>query len=100
MFHIICALAKAGQVQTRLDNYANHKSYLSSANVETLVSGPLLDDDGEAIIDSFFLVEADCKEDVIEFNTNDPFAKIGLWQSVSIHAFNKHVDNRDTGAAS
>lgn len=99
MFYIIHALDKPGQVQTRLDNYADHKSYLSSAGIKTLVSGPLLDDDGETMIGSFFLVEAERKEDVVAFNADDPFAKIGLWRSVSIHAFNKRVDNRVSGSA-
>ena len=100
MFYIIHALDKPGQTQTRLENYADHKSYLSSASIKTLVSGPLLDDDGETMIGSFFLLEADSKEDVIRFNANDPFARIGLWQSVSIHAFNKRVDNRVKDAPS
>jgi hypothetical protein len=75
MFYIIHALDKPGQTQTRLDNYADH------------------------MIGSFFLLEADTKEEVIRFNENDPFARIGLWQSVSINAFNKRVDNRVTDAA-
>ncbi|MEX3992679.1 YciI family protein [Paraburkholderia sp. EG286A] len=97
MFFIIHALDKPDHVQSRLDGYADHKAYLSSASIKTLVSGPLLADDGETMIGSFFLVEADKKADVIKFNANDPFAKIGLWQNVSIHQFNKRVDNRDMG---
>jgi uncharacterized protein YciI len=92
MFFIIHALDKPGQTQTTLDNYADHKSYLSSASIKTIVSGPLLDDDGVTMIGSFFLLEADSKEEVIRFNANDPFGRIGLWQSVSINAFNKRVD--------
>jgi uncharacterized protein YciI len=100
MFYVIHALDKPGQAQTRLDNYADHKSYFSNANIKTVVSGPLLDDDDETKIGSFFLIEAERKKDVIEFNANDPFARIGLWQSVCIHAFNKRVDNRDDSGAS
>ena len=65
MLYVIHALDKPGRTQTRLDNYADHKSYISSASIKTLVSGPLLDDDRETMIGSFFLVEADSKEDVI-----------------------------------
>jgi uncharacterized protein YciI len=46
------------------------------------------------MIGSFFLVEAGSKEDVIEFNRNDPFNAAQVWQQVSIHAFLKRVDNR------
>ncbi|SDD59670.1 YciI family protein [Paraburkholderia lycopersici] len=95
MFYVIHAFDKTGHAHTRLAHYADHKAYLSGASIKTLISGPLLDDDGETMIGSFFLVEADSKDDVVAFNERDPFAKIGLWQSVSIHAFNKRVDNRD-----
>ncbi|MFM0719021.1 hypothetical protein PQQ53_17890 [Paraburkholderia strydomiana] len=54
MFYVIHALDKPGQAQTRLDNYADHKSYFSNANIKTVVSGPLLDDDDETMIGSFF----------------------------------------------
>ncbi len=99
MIFIIHALDKEGHVEVRLDNYSAHKAYLSSASIKTLVSGPLLADDGETMIGSFFMVEATDKAEVIAFNANDPFAKVGLWQSVSIHPFNKRVDNRETAAA-
>jgi uncharacterized protein YciI len=53
----------------------------------------------ETMIGSFFMVEATDKAEVIAFNANDPFAKVGLWLSVSIHPFNKRVDNRETPGA-
>ena len=31
---------------------------------------------------------------VEDFNRNDPFAKVGLWKTVSIRPFAKRVDNR------
>lgn len=94
MFYVIHALDQPDSVSLRLKHYAAHKAYLAQAAIKTLISGPLVSDDGETMIGSFFLVEADRKEDVIEFNANDPFAHAGLWQRVSIHAFNKRVDNR------
>ncbi|SPC18377.1 YciI family protein [Cupriavidus taiwanensis] len=94
MFYIIHALDKADAVALRLAHYEAHKTYLAQASIRTLISGPLVSDDGETMIGSFFLVAAESKEDVIAFNANDPFARAGLWQQVSIHAFNKRVDNR------
>ena len=38
--------------------------------------------------------EADSLAEVEDFNRNDPFAKVGLWKSVSIRPFSKRVDNR------
>ncbi|CAG2138448.1 YciI family protein [Cupriavidus plantarum] len=94
MFYVIHALDKPDAVSVRLANYEAHKAYLAKATVRTLVSGPLLADDNETMIGSFFLVEADRKEDVVAFNANDPFAHAGLWRQVNIHPFNKRVDNR------
>lgn len=51
------------------------------------------------MIGSFFLLEADNIEDVARFNVNDPFARIGFWQSVSIYAFDKRVDDQIENAA-
>ncbi|MBF9059990.1 YciI family protein [Rhodobacterales bacterium HKCCSP123] len=94
MHYVVHCLDHDGAVQKRLDNYEAHKSYLASAPVKTVISGPLLADDGETMIGSCFVLEADDKADVEAFNANDPFAKVGLWKQVSIHPFNKRVDNR------
>lgn len=94
MHYVVHCLDHDGAVQKRLENYDAHKSYLASAPVRTVISGPLLADDGETMIGSCFVLEADSKADVEAFNANDPFARIGLWKQVSIHPFNKRVDNR------
>ncbi|WP_157017245.1 YciI family protein [Mesorhizobium xinjiangense] len=94
MHYVVHCLDHDGAVQKRLDNYEAHKDYLASTSMKTVISGPLLADDGETMIGSCFVVEADSKADVEAFNANDPFAKVGLWKQVSIHPFNKRVDNR------
>ena len=43
---------------------------------------------------SCFVLEADNLAAVEAFNSNDPFAKAGLWKTVSIRPFSKRVDNR------
>ena len=94
MHYVIHCLDHEGSVQKRLDNYDDHKAYLASAAIKTLVSGPLLADDETTMIGSCFLLEADNLSEVEAFNRNDPFAKIGLWKTVSIRPFAKRVDNR------
>lgn len=94
MHYVIHCLDHPGSVEKRLANYDAHKAYLSSAPLKTVISGPLLADDEETMIGSCFVVEADSLADVEAFNRNDPFAKIDLWQTVSIRPFSKRVDNR------
>jgi len=93
MHFVIHGLDKKGALQTRLDNYDKHKAYLVQAPVKTVISGPLVADDGETMIGSCFVVEADSKEAVVAFNAADPFAAAGVWDRVDINPFLKRVDN-------
>ncbi|GAB0117719.1 YciI family protein [Acidisoma sp. 7E03] len=94
MHFIIHCLDKPGAVQDRLAHYDAHKSYLGQAPVRILVSGPLLANDHETMIGSFFLVDAETQQEVQSFHDADPFKKAGIWDKVSIHSFLKRMDNR------
>jgi uncharacterized protein YciI len=94
MHYVIHCLDYDGAVEKRLANYENHKAYLGSAPVKTIISGPLLADDEQTMIGSCFVIEADTLAEVEAFNDNDPFKKVGLWKTVSIRPFSKRVDNR------
>ncbi len=62
--------------------------------MKAVISGPLLADDEQTMIGSCFVLEAGSLAEVEAFNSNDPFAKVGLWKTVSIRPFSKRVDNR------
>jgi uncharacterized protein YciI len=94
MLFVIHALDHDDALERRLANYAAHKSYLAASPIKTVVSGPLLADDGATMIGSLFIVEADSRGDVAAFNRADPFAAANVWKIVEIHAFSKRVDNR------
>lgn len=94
MHYVIHCLDQDGAVEKRLANYDDHKAYLAAASVKTVISGPLLADDETTMIGSCFVVEADSLAEVEAFNNNDPFAKVGLWKTVSVRPFSKRVDNR------
>ncbi|HCY98890.1 MAG: hypothetical protein A3D16_14710 [Rhodobacterales bacterium RIFCSPHIGHO2_02_FULL_62_130] len=94
MHYVVHCLDHDGAVETRLANYDAHKAYLAAAPVKTVISGPLLADDEQTMIGSCFVIEADSLAEVEDFNRNDPFAKVGLWKSVSVRPFLKRVDNR------
>lgn len=94
MHYVVHCLDHEGAVDKRLANYDDHKAYLAAAKVKTVISGPLLADDEETMIGSCFVLEADSLAEVEDFNRNDPFAKVGLWKTVSVRPFNKRVDNR------
>jgi uncharacterized protein YciI len=94
MLFAIHALDYADALPRRLATYDAHKAYLAAAAMKTVVSGPLVADDGVTMIGSLFIVEAASKADVVAFNRADPFAAANVWKTVEIHAFSKRVDNR------
>ena len=94
MHYVVHCLDHDGAVEKRLSHYDAHKAYLAAATVKTVISGPLLADDEATMIGSCFVIEANTLAEVQAFNTNDPFAKAGLWKTVSIRPFSKRVDNR------
>jgi uncharacterized protein YciI len=94
MHVIVHCLDRPGATADRLAHYEDHKTYLATAPVRMLISGPLLADDGSTMIGSFFLFEAESKDEVAAFNAADPFSKAGIWETVAIHPFLKRVDNR------
>ncbi|HGO6071689.1 TPA: YciI family protein [Burkholderia cepacia] len=95
MYFVVHCVDREGALERRLANYEAHKAYLASTKVRSIISGPLVSDEGETMIGSFFLVEAERKEDVIAFNRDDPFSAADVWGQVSIHPFLKRVDNRE-----
>ena len=94
MHFVIHALDKPGALPTRLANYDAHKAYLAGAKIKILVSGPFVAEDGETMIGSCFLVEANSKDEVLAFHNADPFKAAGVWEHVHINLFLKRMDNR------
>jgi len=94
MHYTVYCLDHDNMVERRLSHYDAHKTYLATTPVKMVMSGPLLAQDQETMIGSFFLYEAEDIGEVQRFNANDPFNKAGIWKSVDIRPFLKRVDNR------
>jgi uncharacterized protein YciI len=93
-FAIYC-LDKADALATRLAVYDDHRAYLASqTSVAIVISGPLLADDGETMIGSLFIVDADDRDAVDQFHRSDPFMLNGVWERKEIRPFLKRLDNR------
>jgi len=74
----------------RYENYEAHKQHIASATdhgIRILVGGPLLKEDGDRMIGSFLLVEAESKATLEAFVGRDPFKRLGLWKEVHIERF-------------
>jgi uncharacterized protein YciI len=88
---IVYCTDKPGAFGLREANTPKHRAYLESGPIAIVTSGPLLDDGGEKKIGSFFLVEAQTREEVEAFNRDDPLFVAGVWDEVRIHRFHRRV---------
>jgi uncharacterized protein len=92
MLFVIHAIDRPGALADRLSHYDAHKTFLGEAashGVTIVMSGPLMDDAGAAMIGSMLLVEAPDRASVERFNQADPFHAAGIWETVTITRFNR-----------
>jgi uncharacterized protein YciI len=80
-------LDKPGALEVRMANRPKHVEYLTSYNDKLLFAGPLLD--GEAMIGSLLVLDVADRAAMDTFLANDPYAKAGLFQSVTVHGVRK-----------
>lgn len=71
----------------RLSTRDAHLAYAGARMDAIRLAGPLLSDDTERMIGSLFLIEADSRDEVRQFNEQDPYTRAGLWARVTIHPF-------------
>lgn len=92
MHFVVTALDKDGALEVRKANRDAHLAFLADNAAQVKIGGPLLD--GDAMIGSLLIVEADSKEAVKTMLANDPYAKADLFQDVSIRPWKWAVDNQ------
>jgi len=95
MIYIITCIDKADALPRRLANIDAHRAYLANHThpVKALLSGPLVQEDGETMKGSHFLVEAENRAVIEAWQAEDPLANADVWDTVIIEAFLKRVDN-------
>jgi uncharacterized protein YciI len=89
MLIALIARDKAGALQTRLDNRADHVEYLKSTGVVSQ-AGPFLDDAGE-MIGSLVILDVEDMAAAQDWATNDPYAKAGLFEHVDLIPWKKVI---------
>ncbi len=91
MLYLIHCLDKAGSSDVRKNNLPAHVEYLKSKPIDIVIAAPVVSDDGESVIGSFLVVEAENRAAAETFSANDPYSKAGLFDSVLINAWKKTV---------
>lgn len=94
MIFVFTCKDKPGHLQVRMDNRPTHVEYLNKLNAEGTLkfAGPFLDGDGKPC-GSLVAVEAADLAAAREIAANDPFSKVGLFESVTVQQWNWVFNN-------
>ncbi|MGJ8589298.1 MAG: YciI family protein [Yoonia sp.] len=80
---------KPGALQTRMDNREAHLAYITETGVVEM-AGPVLDDDGQ-MCGSLIVLEVADLAAAQAWADNDPYAKAGLFEAVTLRAWKKVI---------
>lgn len=88
MLYVLYCRDRDDAAELRQANRPAHLDYVGGQEtVQVRVAGPMLADDGETMIGSLFLIEADDAATVRRFNAEDPYTRAGLFAAVDVHPF-------------
>ena len=87
MLFCLHILDKPDRIETRKANVDAHRAYQKDCGVDIRLSGPLLADDGETMIGSMFLIEAEDRAAVERFVAGDPFTRNDVWGERTLTRF-------------
>ena len=77
--------ADAGDLRLRMR--PQHKDYLARVADRIAVAGPLLADDGAAMIGSLLAIDFASREAALAWLADEPFTRAGLYASTEVRAF-------------
>jgi len=88
MHFVIACIDKPGQPELRQANRPDHLEYLNGHTDRIVAAGPTLGDDG-APNGSVLVMEFDDLAEAEAFAAGDPYAKAGVFDSVSVKPWKK-----------
>jgi uncharacterized protein YciI len=88
MLYVFRCLDKPGHLGVRQNNRTDHLNYLKTYNDRLQAAGPLLDED-DAMCGSIVILDLADRNEAEAFAAKDPYAKAGLFSSVTIDCWKK-----------
>jgi uncharacterized protein len=85
LFCLHCLDKKDGGATLRAATRSAHLEWVVSNGPAVRMAGPLLADDGEAMIGSVFLLQANSLDAAKAFSAADPYSKAGVFGEVRIN---------------
>lgn len=92
LFAVTC-LDKPGHLQVRLDTRAAHLAFLEAHAGAVKLAGPLLADDGQAMVGSLLVYEAEDRDALDALLAADPYSQAGLFESVVVRPWRWTIGN-------
>ena len=86
--YIITCLDKKNSLKKRLANRELHLEYLQSFKKKLIVAGPILNKTNKPK-GSFLILKFRNKLELNNFLKNDPYSKVGLFETVNIEIFKR-----------
>ena len=93
--HFVIFCIDKPEITRELGVMQAHVEYLNQSPIKNVMSGPLTKDEGEGVIGSLYIVEAENRQAIEDFQKDDPLFKADYWETVEVRAFQKRVDNRN-----
>ncbi len=87
-FAIVC-LDKPDHLAVRMENRPAHVDHLKAYESHIVIAGPLLSDDGQSPVGSLLIMEFENADGARAFAEADPYAKAGLFKTVTICPYRK-----------
>lgn len=88
LFALTC-LDKPNATSLRADTRPAHLEFIRRHLDHVTIAGPLLPADGSTPIGSLLVVDFPSRAEVERFAAEDPYARAGLFETVTIRAFRK-----------
>jgi uncharacterized protein YciI len=86
IFHVT-AFDKDGSGELRRAVRADHLEFARGLGARLKLGGPLLSEDGEAMIGSVLVIEAEDRAELDALLAADPYVKAGLFKQVDIRPY-------------
>ncbi|WP_439817769.1 YciI family protein [Zavarzinia sp. CC-PAN008] len=82
---------KPDSLSLRMATRPAHLDYIAANQDKLVMAGPLLADDGETMVGSVLVLDVADRAAAEAFSANDPYAKAGLFGSVTIHGIRAKI---------
>lgn len=93
MHFVIYCLDKPDSADLRLKTREAHLAYVSQSGAAVRAGGALFAEDGETMVGSMLILEAESLSDAEAWSANDPYRKAGLFEKVDVRPWRWLIDN-------